>query len=311
MIDSEGAIQQANHYYPFGGMFAETNPADQPYKFGGKEFDEENGLDLYDFHARQMEPMLGRFTTMDPLAEKYYAMSPYGYTGNNPMRFVDPTGMDWYEDDDGNKMWRKTSDEIYTDDSGKEWKNSGTKYLHVGKNSALLFEQETNENGELYLKTTDNKKSILNYLEGIKETKIVEKINWNEGLPNEFEALEKVFVVSANANKYIDLNDDSLREQYKNKLNNKNLEYRYSPLGMQVSGKTAMFLDLLFQLAIPIPSLPKKNESLKTKIDNIQLKKTIDEYRRLGVIKQLIMIVYLILGILGLSIYLFYENRKR
>ena len=92
VIDSEGAILQTNHYYPFGGMFAETNPADQPYKFGGKEFDAENGLDLHDFHARQMEPMLGRFTTMDPLAEKYYAMSPYAYAGNNPSNFVDMRG---------------------------------------------------------------------------------------------------------------------------------------------------------------------------------------------------------------------------
>ena len=92
VINSEGTIEQVNYYYPFGGMFAGTGEADQPYKFGGKEFDAENGLDLYDFHARQMEPVLGRFTTMDPLAEKYYGMSPYGYCAGNPLKFVDTDG---------------------------------------------------------------------------------------------------------------------------------------------------------------------------------------------------------------------------
>lgn len=38
-----------------------------------------NGLDLYDFHARQYDPVLGRFTTPDPLSEKYYHISPYAY----------------------------------------------------------------------------------------------------------------------------------------------------------------------------------------------------------------------------------------
>ena len=67
----------------------------QPYKYNGKELDTDRGLNLYDYSARYMDPALGRFNTMDPLAEKYYSTSPYVYVGNNPMKFVDPNGKDW------------------------------------------------------------------------------------------------------------------------------------------------------------------------------------------------------------------------
>ena len=52
------------------------------YQYSGKEFDRMNGLDLYDFHARQYDPVLGRFTSPDPLSEKYYHLSPYAYCSN-------------------------------------------------------------------------------------------------------------------------------------------------------------------------------------------------------------------------------------
>ena len=49
-------------------------------------------LDWYDYGARWMDPVLCRFTTMDPLCEKYYDTSPYAYCANNPMKYVDPDG---------------------------------------------------------------------------------------------------------------------------------------------------------------------------------------------------------------------------
>ena len=61
-----------------------------------------NGLDLYDFHARQYDPALGRFTTPDPLSEKYYHISPYAYCANNPINAIDPNGMNPIYDINGN-----------------------------------------------------------------------------------------------------------------------------------------------------------------------------------------------------------------
>ncbi|MDR0823786.1 MAG: hypothetical protein LBN74_01735 [Prevotella sp.] len=46
-----------------------------------------------------------RFLTVDPLAEEYYSWSPYVYVGNNPIKRIDPTGMDWYEDKDGSYQY--------------------------------------------------------------------------------------------------------------------------------------------------------------------------------------------------------------
>jgi RHS repeat-associated protein len=91
---SSYSVIQKTDYYPFGMPYKDgTNPERQPYKFGGKEYDEMQGLNWYDFEARAYDGIVGRFpTTMDPLAEKYYAVSPYAYCNNNPVRYIDPTG---------------------------------------------------------------------------------------------------------------------------------------------------------------------------------------------------------------------------
>ena len=96
IASSSGSIVQSNHYYPFGMSFAEGSAtSQQPYKYNGKELDTERGLNLYDYSARYMDPALGRFNTVDSLAEKYYSISPYVYVGDNPLKLIDPDGKDW------------------------------------------------------------------------------------------------------------------------------------------------------------------------------------------------------------------------
>ena len=80
-----------NDYYPYG--MPKYSDGVQPYKYGTKELDRTNGLDMYDFEARQYDPVLPRFTSIDPLAEKYPSISPYAYCAGNPILFKDPDGM--------------------------------------------------------------------------------------------------------------------------------------------------------------------------------------------------------------------------
>ena len=73
---------------------ATTTEGSQPYKYSTKELDRENGLDWYDSKARMYDPTIGRTPTQDPMAEKYYSMSPYLWCAGNPITFTDPNGED-------------------------------------------------------------------------------------------------------------------------------------------------------------------------------------------------------------------------
>ena len=94
VASEDGMVEQVSHYYPFGSRFSDPRTAssssDNRMLFTGKELGAENGL--YDFSARFLDPLLGRFTTMDPLAEKCPDISPYAYCGGDPVNALDPDG---------------------------------------------------------------------------------------------------------------------------------------------------------------------------------------------------------------------------
>ena len=93
VVRHDGTLVESNEYYPYGGLFSATASA-QPYKYGSKELDRMHGIDLYDSEARWYDSLLGRTTTMDPKAEKYYSLSPYLWCAGNPVRFVDLDGKE-------------------------------------------------------------------------------------------------------------------------------------------------------------------------------------------------------------------------
>ena len=66
---------------------------EQRYKYNGFELQNDLELGLYDYHARYYDPTLGRFTSIDPLADSMRRYSPYAYAFDNPIRFTDPDGM--------------------------------------------------------------------------------------------------------------------------------------------------------------------------------------------------------------------------
>ncbi len=106
-----GEVIQEDSYYPFGlamnGLNYETGlDYKNKYLYNGKELQDEFGLDWYDYGARFYDAQLGRFHTVDPLAEDYSFQSPFVYGANNPIRFIDFIGMS--AGDPPNKNEQKT-----------------------------------------------------------------------------------------------------------------------------------------------------------------------------------------------------------
>lgn len=83
-----------NHYYPFGLTISQSGiGVDQPYKLTTKELEKAFDLNMYDFGARNFDMQLGRWMSIDPLAEQMRRFSPFNYAFNNPVRFIDKDGM--------------------------------------------------------------------------------------------------------------------------------------------------------------------------------------------------------------------------
>jgi RHS repeat-associated protein len=94
-------IRQAQDYSPFGVLLQNRNLSLSgaiPYRylFQGQEMDDEVKGDgnSYDFGARMLDPRLGRWFRIDPLAAKYSTFSPYVFVGNMPIIAIDPNGME-------------------------------------------------------------------------------------------------------------------------------------------------------------------------------------------------------------------------
>lgn len=89
----DGEVTQNIEYFPSGEVFVENHKNDllnNQYKFNGKELDGETGY--YYYGARYYNPRVSLWLSVDPLAEKYPSWSPYNYTFNNPIKYIDP---DW------------------------------------------------------------------------------------------------------------------------------------------------------------------------------------------------------------------------
>ena len=138
VIDGDtGSVIEANDYYPFGKRIpisansepvvegtqhtvdstvasASSATSQNRWHFSGKESQSflNASIPLLDFGARMYNPTIARWTTPDPLSEKYYGFSPYAYCLGNPISIIDPNGMDiWTMDENGNVVWKRESDD--------------------------------------------------------------------------------------------------------------------------------------------------------------------------------------------------------
>ncbi|MDR1847275.1 MAG: RHS repeat-associated core domain-containing protein [Bacteroidales bacterium] len=105
IIDNNGNVTQAFAYMPFGEQLVDIshqNPAySTSYKFNGKELDAESGYSYYGarYYAGNTvntddDSELSIWLSVDPMSDKYPHLSPYVYCANNPLKYIDPNGMD-------------------------------------------------------------------------------------------------------------------------------------------------------------------------------------------------------------------------
>ena len=149
VTDNNATITQGFLYAPFGEITTEFDAnfgSDiiPKYSFNAKELDEETGM--YYYEARYYKPPV--FTSRDPMFEKYFWMTPYAYCANNPVKYVDPSGEDWFENE-------LTGAIYYNNRYGKEAAGKGAMkgagWKHLGGNNMFSSDGISNSDYSIVL----------------------------------------------------------------------------------------------------------------------------------------------------------------
>lgn len=87
-------LVQENQYDPFGlDLVGLSKNTSNRFLYNSTEFQKEFGLSWNHYGARMYDAQIGKWATIDPMAESYFSFSPYNYVRNNPMIRIDPTGQ--------------------------------------------------------------------------------------------------------------------------------------------------------------------------------------------------------------------------
>ena len=152
ITDDHANITQYDAYLPYGELLVDEHSSseDLPYKFNGKQFDNETGL--YYYGARYLNPVASIWYGVDPLAEKYVNIGSYIYCHSSPIMLIDPTGEGDYYAKNGSYLGtdKKNDNFIYIQySSGKTKFEINGKYqnfqkLDVTRNTFLAFASAIN-----------------------------------------------------------------------------------------------------------------------------------------------------------------------
>ena len=128
-------LVQLNHYDPWGlDLPLDTlmgRPADR-FTFNSKE--QQSSLGWLDYGARMYDPVIGRFNRIDRFADKYYPLSPYSFTANNPVLFVDINGDSlWVNYRGNNLLYENGTMYSVSNEQKTQYTGAGTKFDKQGK----------------------------------------------------------------------------------------------------------------------------------------------------------------------------------
>jgi RHS repeat-associated protein len=159
----DGEVTQHVEYIPYGEIFMEERNSSfsTPYLFNAKELDDETGL--YYYGARYFDPTGAMWLSVDPLFEKYAGMSPYNYCSGNPVKFIDPDGMDYYSstDENGNEViqWQDSEKAFYIDEDGNSWE-----YYSAGQKEEVVITPTQEQKQDIKEKRAEEQdRNIKNY----------------------------------------------------------------------------------------------------------------------------------------------------
>ncbi len=273
VVDGDtGAVVETSDYYPFGKRIAITTDPEHAegarhapvqtvtsagsvtssnrWRFSGKEDQSclNAGIPLLDFGARMYNPATARWTATDPMAEKYYGISPYAYCVGDPIRIIDPNGMEVKLGKLTNQNHQIAMERFMATKTGKRFLlrfMSEGETVSVGSSSITAIKNGDRHKDEFWiysayypdksirgqsqiqirtysgqsLKVTSNKLSKSDFSSA--EDHIVQVMYLNEDMS----ADESTAVMGHEAFVHIDKNSDSITKWEKGETNNNSLYY--------------------------------------------------------------------------------------